>query len=355
MATRSRILVISAALMVLVGGTYFIQRSSTSFAQQQNFPPTNRKPACSCFCGDATFDSFNIFSGADIAAGKCYGGPLGVRACGETLRELPGDQLRALCQKAKARGKICPALAPVCDEPPPGSGCQKPTPWFDNSAGCTDVQEPKVTIANGGVNLSICGLSVFRGTVKDPTNLDMYSMILRGWVQQQVGSRICCNKLREAAGTAKPCDPSVDFDCDGVLNQADVNKTSVPDYVLPQIDLYTISPEASIDKFPDGLNPDDPDFMPNSTARRSGGVGDCACKWELIKGELKCSPDGKQQHVYVATWRCPVTKAEVFTTKYAPASAPCSKAKRTGMFEYFERPSDVVDFIPSVRRATVCV
>jgi len=319
------------AVAFAVSLVYLTRESTTSFAQQPNLPPPNRKPACSCFCGDPTFDSFNIFSKEDIAAGKCYGGPLGTAACGETLRELPGDQLRALCQQAKAKGKVCPALAPVCDEPPPESGCQKPTPWFDSSDGCPDIQKPQVTVTASAVRVSFCGLQVFQAAVKD--NSDMYRLVLTGWVESRVGSKVCCSKLRDAIKTAKPCDPSADIDCDGILNQADVNTTEVPGYPVPQIDLFTRPPGAAIDKFPDGLNPDDPDFLPNRTARDSAGVGECACKWELIKGELKCSPDGKQQHVYVATWRCPVTKAEVVTTKYAPATAPCAKSRAERLSE----------------------
>jgi hypothetical protein len=209
---------------------------------------------------------------------------------------------------------------------PPESGCEKPTPWFDSSSdGCNDVQKPQVTIAQGAVNLSICGLPVFRFADKDALLLEAYAPLLKEYVESRVGSRVCCNKIRDAARTAKPCDPTVDIDCDGILNQADLNTTYSSTTVFPQIDLFTIPSGARVDPFPAGLNPDDPDFLPNRTARDSTGVGECACKWDLIKGELKCSPDGKQQHVYVATWRCRVTKAEVMTTKYAPASAPCSK------------------------------
>jgi hypothetical protein len=40
----------------------------------------------------------------------------------------------------------------------------------------------------------------------------------------------------------------------------------------------------------------------------------------MRRGELKCSSDGKQQHVYQAKWKCPSSGIEADTFKYAPAT-----------------------------------
>ncbi|HKZ02174.1 MAG TPA: hypothetical protein VJ180_08040 [Pyrinomonadaceae bacterium] len=103
------------------------------------------------------------------------------------------------------------------------------------------------------------------------------------------------------------------------------DKTDVDDIKMPDIDTFIRPVNAAIDQFPYLFDTHNPDFLPNRTAQAAEGVGDCPCKWELAKGELKCSPDGKQDHYYKATWKCSKTGAEVFTVKYAPATAPCEK------------------------------
>jgi len=111
--------------------------------------------------------------------------------------------------------------------------------------------------------------------------------------------------------------------------------------------------------FPPGLDPDDPNFLPESTARDSKGVGECACKWELVKGTLTCSPDGKKDHVYVANWRCPATGKEVMTTKYAKASARCKEYKNARgdnqlFFDFEERPNPLLYLLPASMRPWSC-
>lgn len=285
-----------------------------------------RKGPCGCFCGGKTPD-YVVFEDQNCA------GILAADACGDYLANLPREQRERYCQHVKARRKFtsfkdsCPVFAQACEpdkkDLPPETNCEKPTPWFDRSSKCDDVQSPQITVNRGAVSLSMCGSVIFSYAPdsSDPLLTEAYKSALRDWVQQRVGSKICCTKFREASRTGKPCDPRADLDCDGRANQTDVVIDGSASY--PDLSLFTSPEGAAIDRFPAGLDPDDPDFMPESTARNSKGVGECDCKWELIKGDLKCSPDGKQQHVYVATWRCPSTKAEVFTTKYAPATAPC--------------------------------
>ena len=257
------------------------------------------------------------------------------------LAKLPEEKRARFCQKVKTQLNFssfkdsCPVYESACEpearEPPkekqpPEKKCEKPIPWFDSSSDCSEVQSPVIAINTGAVTVTMCGYPVFRRDPgsRDPIILEAYRTAVRDWVRDRVGNTVCCNKLREAARTGMPCYPAVDIDCDGKPNQADIfdggNETFYPDIN----GVFTRSEGAPIDPFPAGLDPNDPNFRPESTARDSTGVGECDCKWELIKGDMKCSPDGSQQHVYTATWRCPSTKAEVFTTKYFPATAPCS-------------------------------
>ena len=213
------------------------------------------------------------------------------------------------------------------DQPPTeetNSNCPSPTKWFDNSASCKEKRAPWVQVRGTSVAVSICGYEVFRGTIPNTTDkllVEAYRQAIIGHVRSQIGSTVCCDQFRDAVRTGSPCDPSKDIDCDGVSNQTDTVTTS--SVVLPDINIFTRASGARIDTFPEGLDPDDPDFLPDRTARDSKGVGECPCKWELIKGELKCGGGGEGRHVYLATWRCPTSKAEVITTKYAAASQPC--------------------------------
>jgi hypothetical protein len=331
---------------------------------QQNFPQPNRRPACTCFCGDGTFKSFNVFSSEDAKAGKCYGGPLPIEACGQMGREMPAEQKRAICKGLKAsRSASCPSVKAFCD----GRGddgskpdCEKPAPWFDPPADCKEVQAPVVAINNRAVTISICGLPVFRGAPTPPVDdvsLSAYKTVISGHITETVGSRVCCDKVRESARSGNPCFPGVDIDCDGVPNANDTTQDS--SIVYPDIDLFTKANNAKIDDFPPGLNPDDKDFLPGPTARASEDVGDCPCKWELTAGKLTCSPDGQQDHVYTATWKCPANGKEVFTTKSAKATAPCKEYKRTGsssqLPEYlYPRSASLIGFVPWISHRSTC-
>jgi len=133
-------------------------------------------------------------------------------------------------------------------------------------------------------------------------------------VQVRVGSEICCKQFRAAERSGTPCNPVADLDCDGIPNQTDVVSESGASF--PDINNLFSRPEgAPIDPFPPGLDPDDPEFFPPADK--------CDCKWELVKGTLNCSPDGKQRHFYQARWRCPSTGNERFTRKYATPTTPC--------------------------------
>lgn len=304
---------------------------------QQQFPPGNRRPACSCFCGGTTPEYTVFFDQADISAGKCFGGPLPADVCGrDYLNSVPPEDRPRFCAKIKDKytssKSSCPLLAQLAQDcqaykdSPPETNCEKPTPWFDPS-GCADVQDTQIEIdrRTATATVSMCGYVILRhksqefATGADPLFGPAYESAFRDTFPKKV----CCNRFREAVRTGKPCDPRLDVDCDGRPNQTDANQPG--DEGLPMVEPFTMKKGASIDDY--RFNLLDPDFMPDSTARNSKGVGECPCKWELIKGELKCNgavdQDGKKQHVYTATWRCPATNAEVFTTKYAPATAPC--------------------------------
>jgi hypothetical protein len=331
MNIRSRILIISAAVAFLFV-VFFVTRPPSTSLGQQNFPEPNRKPACSIFCGDGTMNYVVL---ANPPA--CFGGPLPAGNAGDYFKDLPNETKNATCQKLRSTGRTassCPAfktLMAACggsgpeEEPPPAKKkCEEPAPWFDGSKRCTDIQSPVIAKTGNGVSLTMCGLEVYHWVppTSDPLLNDAYKQILEAWIRSHVGSKVCCSAIRNASRNGTACNPATDIDCDGRPNQSDVTHYYSGGPVVPDINMSTSANGADVDPFPPGLDPNDINFRPERTGRNSKGVGECACKWELIKGDMKCSR-GLRPHVYTATWRCPSTGAEVFTTKRFPGSSRC--------------------------------
>ncbi len=323
MKTRSRILFASAVFALLSFVVLLTPPRPISFGQQ-TFPPTNRHPACGCYvCG--------LLLSVDFPdkAPDCVG-ILATDACPVEMAKLPVEKRKVFCQKLKERSKNesmdeCLILRGACDDNSPPENetkCENPTPWTDRSRQCTDAQAPKTELRQRVISVSMCGATVFRfeSDTEDALFLEAQRGAIHQWVMERVGSKVCCDRFRDRdAG----CDPRTDFDCDGKNNQTDVVVTSgatYPDFGMG----YVTGNGASIDPFPPGTDPNAPDFRPEGTARNSKGVGECACKWELVKGKMSCSLDRTQRHFYTATWRCPATKAEVTTIKYFPGTSPCS-------------------------------
>ena len=336
-----RVIIITAVV-----GFFFATAFSPSqqpASGQQQFPPTNRKPACTMFCGDGSPNYFSLFPREYASSGKCYGGPLPPDQASDQFNSLSEGDKATVCQNLKTasrRNTSCPAfktLVALCNQnEPPKKECEKPTPWFGNSSACADAQAWVAEMDGRTVTLSICGAPVFRHVVEPPGEVNTYSSNLLSRVQKSAGTVVCCDKFREAARTGVPCDPRADVDCDGKPNQTDVlrelpppkpNETDVlaPPSVLgppyPSVSRLFTAPEgAAIDPFPPGLDANDIDFFPPQDK--------CDCKWELVKGTLTCSADGRQPHAYQARWRCPSSGNERFTRKEANATAPCTPPRR---------------------------
>ena len=329
-----RVAISVTAVLGIVFAAAFSPNPRPSFGQQQ-FPPPNRKPACTIFCGGPSPNYFWLFTREQQRAGQCYGGPLPADQATNFYNELSEEQRTAMCQNLKAADKRtmkCPSfktLAQLCNQnEPPKNECEKSTPWFGNSSTCEDVQAWMAEMDGRTVTLSICGAPVFRYVVEPPGDVNTYSSTLLALVTKSTGTNVCCDKFRQAARTGVPCDPRADVDCDGRPNQKDILRDSPAEgqslfsgIPYPAVDrVFSTPEEASIDPLPPGLNPDDTDFFPPQDK--------CDCKWELVKGTLKCSADGRQPHTYQARWRCPSSGNERFTRKEAAPSAPCTPPRR---------------------------
>lgn len=326
------------ALLIFVLTAVFRVGDKPSSGQQQ-FPQSNRKPACTIFCGDPSpvpkVNYFWLFTKEEEKAGKCYGGPLPAdRANDYYNNDLSAEQRSAMCQNLASTTheptRACPTfqrLAWLCkNEPPknepPKNDCKKPTPWFGNSTNCKDVQGWLTEMRDREVTLSVCGAPIFRNVVPSSADLTTYLSDLVAWVTKSTGTKVCCDRFREAARTSVPCDPRADVDCDSRPNETDTASPNPESGTLyPVINrLFSEPDEEIVDPLPKGLDPDNTEFFPPQDK--------CDCKWELVKGTLTCSTDGRQPHVYQARWRCPSTGNERFTRKEARATAPCTPPRR---------------------------
>jgi hypothetical protein len=246
-------------------------------------------------------------------------GIISADACRKGLSNMPGDKVKSICEKIRAQKGFksfqttCPVFAAFCPEEKKSAGCEKPPPpWLGPPpSDCKDVRKPEVDVVqtNQGteVTVTLCGYTRFL-TPPDPRTAKDFAANLASQIKSRIGSRICCEKFRDAVDTGIPCHPRMDLDCDGR-----------PEDSLLEIKLFQQSANADVDPFPPGLDPDDTKFFPPREK--------CDCKWELVKGTLNCSPDGKQPHFYQARWKCASSGNEIFTRKEAPATAPCTKPR----------------------------
>ena len=327
---RPRTITLTIVCAVALAGLFSANLKPSSGQQQV------RLPGCACFvCGELHVQAgkrganlpFNYLS---LENPNCEAGILAESACPDVLSTMPREKVDNFCRRIKEGLKFtsfkdsCPVLAKACEPdgpaPPPEKKCEKPTPWFDpsSSSGCKDMQAPEIKVASGDATVRLCGVTIFsyvernRSTMSDSA----YAAALQNFLKSRIGSKVCCDKFWEAWKIGTGCLPPGDLDCDGIPNDRDsvALNPSMPD-ALPDINIFRTPEGAPIDPFPEGLDPDDPNFFPP--------VEKCDCKWEMLKGTLTCSPDGKQKHVYQARWRCPSTGNEIFTRKEAAATAPC--------------------------------
>ncbi len=192
--------------------------------------------------------------------------------------------------------------------------CRPSTSWFDRGTSCQNARSPEVLADYLHASVRICGSIVFQYSFSDSVPSPQgYGHLLETEVRRQIGNTVCCDRFNQPV-TVGQCNPRSDIDCDGRPNESDIKIVANSTIPLPDINIYSTPPGASVAPFPEGLNPDDPGFVPNSSG--------CDCKWQLIKGVLTCGTGG-QGHSYIATWKCPTTGREVTTTKNATANTPC--------------------------------
>lgn len=327
-------------LALLIGSIFFAGKPQPSSAQNEGF----QSYQLLVFCDNSSLASATFWyemppGGGTVgrplmglktvcAGRKCSGGPVTLNAA---LAQFPGNVSSAMRSKVDAHltklGKESgPFLACLGDDAKPEKECEKPTPWFDGaspSPRCKERQTPQIRNDKQGiVFLSICGRDVFRYNTlllgpMDELTIEAYKSALKEHVQNQIGTSVCCDRLREAARAGSSCDPRLDLDCDGTPNSSDYSDPD--DQRFPNFNTFTVAPgtrSGDINPVPPWFQPGAKGFMPDPDL--------CECKWEVMKATRTCSPDGRRPHVYQMRWRCPTTGNEKFTRKEEPATSPCT-------------------------------
>ena len=253
---------------------------------------------------------------------NCYG-IVSSSQCVVEMAKMP-DKGKAFCQKIKKELRItsfkdCPQYAAACEpeerkpeeKQPPDTKCAPPTPWFDTSLDCKELKSTQIVISGGAAIIYMCGYAVFHYTVgTDDLFNEAYRSAMSDFLQNRGLDKVCCDKFEDAVRTGKPCNPRLDVDCDGQPNKSDLT----PHGNFPVIDgSFTEPSGANPDAFPPGMTVNA--IMPDEPCK--------GCRWELIKGVLKCNPDPTKRHTYESTWRCPSTGKVVQVDKLSQPGAPC--------------------------------
>ena len=363
MGLRPVTLIIAATVVAAVIFTSAKQRSS---AQQD---PIRKQPACTMYCGEGP-DTFSL------GAKPCWGGPLPADNAGDHFNGLPEETQAVICRSLLSNhaNASCPAVKTILglckeknlpkDEPEkPKPPCKErgeyDMPWFDPSAeGCQKLQETRMEAtwnsAGGGtctLRLRACNYVVLTMSVKyveRPLKYGSSFSVSPGvqvppeqhitraectpqlyailWGEEYPGT-VCCDIWDEGVRAGSGCNPETDADCDGLPNDRDDFLNSTPYYAPPRPDSYQGETfqgsgdfnRANFDPRPSGLSWDE--LMPNEPCKK--------CKWMATSGKLTCSPDGRADHEYKATWVCPSSGSTKTVTKRAPASAPCAPPLRS--------------------------
>jgi hypothetical protein len=180
----------------------------------------------------------------------------------------------------------CDKCEPPKDEFQPDGGSDEFNP-FD----CKNLQNLEIKILSDQVTASACGRVLLRRHSESRAALEKTAQALR----EKAPVKICCDRLSpdEMAGQDEIGGSFLGFPDGEFVTDA-----------YSDLDLYTNADKATVDGFPQGLRI--PHVLPD--------VSCPGCKWELLKGELKCNSHGRNSGLfwYEATWRCPKTGVEVF-------------------------------------------
>ena len=251
-----------------------------------------------------------------------------VHTCDGVVHYPPSEErpnVKGVCDDFYAAAAALQGYEVCCD---PGSkedkkngNCQSPPPpWFVEQD-CKDLQDPEILVTRESLDIYLCGYKIFSRNREtsdifdDRLIFEAYVKGLRDKFSVTVPRKVCCNRFRDAARTGKPCNARVDVDCDGIPNNSDVTTGSQG---APEIDGQSFAwASDDVDPFPTGLTEDL--IMPPADQCKN-------CKWELIKGELKCSQVSTKPHSYDATWRCPLTGAEINIVRLSKPGVPCKRS-----------------------------
>lgn len=244
------------------------------------------------------------------------------RRCAEYLQNAPKELQTKVCKHLTDRyafgelkcreemASICPELKDAKCEPP--RPLTNDPPWFNEDLPCQNRQQATFSWGQNlrnrkliSVSISICGQVIryvtTRGVFGEPGRFS---------------DDVCCDSWQNAVSTGSPCDAQRDIDCDGKLNENDLNPLRAPAKERSSDDFVINSPRGNLFFWREIY-----DDMPDQVWCKD-------CKWELVGVQYTCEEKvertGRRSeridavYKYKATWKCP---ADLSTTETKNGSA----------------------------------
>jgi hypothetical protein len=332
MRKRTRLLISTAVLVMVIGAIFLAVKPELSSAQDAEF----RSYQLVVYCGNSgvatVIFGHEVTSGGtvgrplmgnkSICAGNCPGGT-GTVPLAAALAGLPAQVSAALQAKvdkhqadaAAGKGRPLTCLQdgkenPKCE--PPRDLNNNP-PWLNQDVPCQDRQQATYSWGQRNrnrlsVSISICG-QVIRYVTPPQTITPITPVGLSKY-------DVCCDNWQNAVSTSSPCNAKRDIDCDGKLNENDVNPFRAP------------SKEGSSEDFVS--NPPLTPTLPfwRQVYESIPEQSDCKdCKWELVGIQYTCKDEVERtgrrsesrnaEYRYQATWKCPANGSTTVTNDYA--------------------------------------
>ncbi len=337
MRKRTRLLVSTSVLVIVIGAIFLAGKPRPSSAHDDGF----KMYQLLVFCGDSGLASAifghvvteggtvgrPLMGTKSICVGKCGGD--GTVLLADALAGLPAAvsaDLQAKVDKHQAdaadgNGSRLTCLGDGKEKPPEDKKpkCEPPRdrnnnpPWLNQGLACQNTQRGTYSWAPNrrdptvdSVSISACG-EVIRYVTTG--HFEMTRLGVRSF-------DVCCDTWLNTWSLRSPCNARRDIDCDGTLNEEDLEPLLAP--------LKRGSSEDFVSNAP--LTPTLPFWRQLYEGIPS--QSDCTdCKWELVGVQYTCENKVERtgrrserlnaEYKYQATWKCPASGQTKVTSDYA--------------------------------------
>lgn len=321
MRKRTRLLISTSVLVLMIGAIFFAGKPELSSAQNEGFQIYQLL----VFCGNssvasATFSQKATEGGTvgrplmgthtECVGNYCGGGKVSLA---DALARFPAKvsaALKAQVERHRFAGEGWFITCLRGGKEPPETKCEPPPPennnppWFNQDLPCSDRQRATISwsqtrASNMDVSFTvdICG-EVIRYIYPGGGSPEKQPPGVRSF-------DVCCDSWRKGANTKSPCDARRDFDCDGMPNESD----TMPEYAFRDRRSDDFTSKSPLTGLP---------FWTKLHERMPTQSGCKDCKWELVRVEYTCKDEHDPMrsaresrnvfdaiYHYQATWKCP--------------------------------------------------